>query len=296
MWAEKEFRIDPNGKYKGIAGIFEKRKWGVLLKPELKIHGDIVREFYANSLPVKGEEFTFTTFVRGCTIHFDRDAINTFLGKPLEMGEDELCAFHVKQAQGNWDLEEIRKGIMQPGKDYDYSSSTNKAFRAQKGDMNLAAQVVLNLILYNIRPKSHLSSTTLDVTPLLYFILSDRQVDIARVIAKELNTVALNGVIGGKCLLSFPGLIMGLCKKEKVAIPSHGYEEIANPIDDTYIYRYIEKKLSDQPESSNARRRRAPAAHQQPQSPNLDPQLQRHLFHIEDQNASNHLANAYLHD
>jgi hypothetical protein len=59
--------------------------------------------------------------------------------------------------------------------------------------MTLPAKIVLKLILHNIQPNSHLSDTTLDVTPLIFYILKKKKVDIARTIAEEMKRVALQG-------------------------------------------------------------------------------------------------------
>jgi len=77
---------------------------------------------------------------------------------------------------------EIRK----PWKKYDVSDA-ERGHRAFYGDMTLPTQIILKLILHKIRPKSHTSSTTTDVTILNYYILSGRLVNVARIIAKELK-------------------------------------------------------------------------------------------------------------
>jgi hypothetical protein len=62
--------------------------------------------------------------------------------------------------------------------------------------MTTPAQVVLKLILHNIRPKSHVYSTPVENTPLIYSILTGTPVDVTRIIAHELKIIALNGVFG----------------------------------------------------------------------------------------------------
>jgi hypothetical protein len=163
---------------------------------------DIVREFYANAFPVdedgepSEELFTFTTRVRGRSLSFDREAINTYLGNPMPLrSPDELCAFHKKQNQGNWDHDLIQRTILKEGCSYEISQA-GRAYRALKSDMNTPAQVVFKLILHNIRPKSHVFSTPVENTPLIYSILAGISVDVSRIIAHELKIIALNGVFG----------------------------------------------------------------------------------------------------
>lgn len=54
----------------------ENEKWGVLIAPPKHLNCDMIYEFYMNSLPSEGNPFTFSTMIRGRTIHFNRDAIN----------------------------------------------------------------------------------------------------------------------------------------------------------------------------------------------------------------------------
>jgi hypothetical protein len=246
LWHDKQFVISPTGKYNGLASIIERRRWQTLVNPHPKINVDIVREFYANALPIDDEDgsvsernFAYTTFVRGRRLRFDREAINTYLGNPMPLRDpNDLCEFHRKQNSGNWDHEEIQRMILKEGKSY-VKSTAGRPHLARKSDMTTPAQVILRLILHNIRPKSHISSTTLDVTPLIYFILAARQVDVARIISWELKTIALSGRLGPKCPLGFPGLILGLVLSQRIPLPDQIHEELTHPIDDAFIDRYL---------------------------------------------------------
>ncbi|KAI5410010.1 hypothetical protein KIW84_055472 [Lathyrus oleraceus] len=51
----------------------------------------------------------------------------------------------------------------------------------------------MTLLLYNIRTKSHTSSIPIDTACLLYYILDERQVDVARVISNEIRMIASSG-------------------------------------------------------------------------------------------------------
>ena len=154
---------------------------------------------------------------------------------PLRDLED-LCVFHIRQRKGNWDHAEIQREILKQGKKYDVSD-VGREHIALYADMTLPAQIILKLTLHNIRPKSHSSSTTTDVTPLIYYILSGRLVDIARIISQKLKLVTLSGRFGAKCQLAFPILIMGLVLDAKICIPVPVHEELKGPIDDKFISR-----------------------------------------------------------
>ena len=64
------------------------------MTPETTINPDIVREFYANAMPDCDKKemdarFSYTSYVRGVPVRFDRDAISTYLGDPLELDPPE---------------------------------------------------------------------------------------------------------------------------------------------------------------------------------------------------------------
>ena len=96
IWHDKQFQISAEGKYRVLAAIIQKRKWEQLVAPHPQINTEIVREFYANAMPLEGEAFSFKTMTRGRVINFDRQGINEYLGKPYKLKTpDELCPFHL---------------------------------------------------------------------------------------------------------------------------------------------------------------------------------------------------------
>jgi len=244
-WAEKVFNIKPDGPYAEFLQFFLHQGWGRLLQPETNIHADLLREFYANALPENPhtDPFVFETFVRGRTIRFDRAAINTYLGTPFPLDhEDRLDDFHTKQNQGAFDLdppkEEVKRTILLEGTNYDISDA-GREYRAQYKFMTPPAKLVLKFILHNVKPNSHLSDCTVDICPLIYYIIKGIKVDITRTIAWELKKITLLGKGEPTTRLSFPGLIMGLIKDTKMRLPSTVHEVIKNPITDNYISRFI---------------------------------------------------------
>ncbi|MCI43952.1 hypothetical protein A2U01_0065191, partial [Trifolium medium] len=94
IWPEKQFNLTPDGQFRHFVSAMDNRNWGRLLNPPPSIHVDLVREFYANVMPIEDEPYSFTTMVRGRALGFDRDAINEYLGNPYELqDEDELCPY-----------------------------------------------------------------------------------------------------------------------------------------------------------------------------------------------------------
>jgi len=94
VWPEKVFDIHLDGHHYRLLPMFTSRKWTKLISPYTKINHDMLKEFYANvvtdaSYTTMDDTFSFTIFVRGKIIRFDRDAINDFLGNPLTLLESE---------------------------------------------------------------------------------------------------------------------------------------------------------------------------------------------------------------
>ncbi|KAL5080920.1 hypothetical protein RYX36_009341 [Vicia faba] len=93
----------------------------------------------------------------------------------------------------------------------------------------------MSMVLYNLRPQSHTSSIPVKTVCLLSYMLDEVSVDIARVIANELKMADLSGTLHGDrtlCQLTYSGLIIGLCKKEKVQILADGHVTIKGMIND----------------------------------------------------------------
>jgi len=231
-----------------------------LVAPHPHINTEIVREFYANAMPLEGEEFNFKTMIRGRVINFDRQGINDYLGKPYKLKHpDDLCPFHIQQNKGILDHKVIQETILKSGTTYE--KSVTERDTVKKCNMTPIAQTVCKLILFNIQPNSHLSTCTIDISPLIYYILTDQPIDIARIIASELKDVALRNK--DRIPLAFPGLIMGLIISLRIKIPSQVHEELQNPITDAIIARDIDKEKKGKKGSG------ASSSHQ-PQAPTTD--------------------------
>ena len=203
-----------------------------------------------NSLPARpkpNESLSFTTFVRGKSIRFDRDAINAYMGNPLTLLEPEgptvpsLCAYGSKCAQGGWNHKEIQKGILFKGHKYDKSPTWNP-HKVSFANVTAKVGVIFKFLVHNAWLKSHVSSTTLRITPMIWNIPKGKKVNIARIIANELKHIALSGVTGPKTRLAFPRFIMGLLRFHGVEIPDPAHEELNHLIDDAYIVALARKE------------------------------------------------------
>lgn len=216
------------------------------MTPETQVDPDIVREFYANAMPTcdKSEmdaRFTYTSFVRGVNVRFDRDAISTYLGNPLELDPPEdptvptLCAYGVRERDHDYDFSQIATDILLPRKSYNRGKKSRELKTANFRDMKLEAGIMFQFLVHNVVPRSHVTTTPMAALPLLWHILQGGEVDIARIISDQMKHVALCGYIGKITKLSFPGLIMGLLKDQGVNITETRVEKIKGVVDDRYI-------------------------------------------------------------
>ena len=146
------------------------------MTPETRINPDIVKEFYANVMPVcethdMMAQFIYITMVRGTTVRFDRDTINTYLGEPLELPppedptESALYRYGQNERDNAWNHGQIERDILLPGKRYN-KGRTNEATTANFSDMTLEAAIIFQFLVHNVLPKSHVTTT-----PLLWHIL-----------------------------------------------------------------------------------------------------------------------------
>jgi len=231
IWHEKVFKTNSAGQYAHILEMITSRKWDKLITPETRINSDIVKEFYANAMPmcVKHDlvaQFTYTTMVRGTTIRFDRDKINTYLGEPLELPppedptEPSLCRYGQNERDNAWNHAQIQREILLPGKRYN-RGRTNEATIANFSDMTLEATIIFQFLVHNVLPKSHVTTSPISATPLLWHILRGGEVDVARIISEQLKHVALSGLVGKATKLFFPGFIKGLVNDRYIYNHSH---------------------------------------------------------------------------
>lgn len=249
-WHEKVFEIDSRGPNKNILQMFVDRKWTKLLNPHTEINTDLVKEFLGNSVPERittatDKAYTFTTFVRGNTIHFDRDTLNEYLGNPLNLPQPvddtipSLCEYARQNARGNWNLEQMERDILLPGRMFARKKGIIK--KAFYPDMNPKASIIFKFLIHNVCPRTHTSDAPVTLIPLIWSIMQGIEVDIARIIANELKRVAINCSKGSKSALIFPGLIMGLIHDHMLEIPEPIDEDIENPIDDTFINNLMKR-------------------------------------------------------
>nr|ABN07931.1 hypothetical protein MtrDRAFT_AC151524g15v2 [Medicago truncatula] len=129
--------------------------------------------------------------------------INAYLGNPLTLPPPEdptihtLCEYGRKEEK-EWDHDEIVNDILFPG-------------------------------------KSHVSTTPKAVTHLIWHICKGGEVNVARIIFRELKHVALSGLTHKATKLSFLGFIMGLVQSQSVQIVGPFSETLVGSMDDKFL-------------------------------------------------------------
>jgi hypothetical protein len=250
IWSERQFNIDPEGKFEKFAEIVDKYGWDKLINPPNKYNPSIVREFYANAYPADDEPFTFTTMVRGRPIRFDRNAIQDYLRTQFTMpANEELCDYQKNKARGNWDYAAIRDTLLSPDCDFEYST-TQAPLRAFRIEMTRFAQLLFLLILFNIQPNSHTSDAPMNTLGLIHYMYQGLRIDVAGIISLWMKEIVFSGhpnralkstKVKYNGPLGFPCLIMGLCVANRLTIPRLGNEE-PPIINDEYVVRYCKIK------------------------------------------------------
>lgn len=199
-----------------------------------------MRELYSNALPIEGMRYPLTTFIRGKEVSFTRDEINGYLDNPLNLEEGEEYAYYKRVHRADWNIELVKEALIFPGRSY-VVIALGLPVKFRRKDMNVNAQVLTTLLLYNIGPMSHTSSIPIDTYCLLYYILDKRKVNVAQVISNEIRMISSSGHrLGTRTLatLAFPRLIMGLCRRVGVAIPSVVHGTIEGVLNYLYILRH----------------------------------------------------------
>jgi hypothetical protein len=249
-WHERTFDIQPGGEFSDLLHIFTGRKWTKLLVPSTEINTDLIKEFYCNVVPdasptTLADAFSWTSYVRGKQIPFDRDSINDFLDNALNLEPSPdptmptLCTYAKRNAQGNWKFDQIERDIMNKGRCF-VKNDKGEVRHALTKEMTAKARLVFQFLVHNALPRAHTSDAPKAVLPLIWCIMKEVPVDIARIIANEMKAVALKVATGAKKVaLFYPGLIMGLLKAYGVPISGPFDEDIEGTITDTSIRTWV---------------------------------------------------------
>ncbi|KAL5065077.1 hypothetical protein RYX36_026814 [Vicia faba] len=135
----------------------------------------------------EGTPFSLSTKVAGIKIHFNRDAINEFLGDPLILKEGQLCCYQAAiNAEAN--VDKISKAILLEGQSMERNSS-GVVIRYHRDDLKPEAQVLIIFIMHKVRPRSHASTFTVDTTKLLHLMMTEWRIYVSQIISNEIRNV-----------------------------------------------------------------------------------------------------------
>ncbi|KAL5067888.1 hypothetical protein RYX36_018775 [Vicia faba] len=247
IWPEKIFTLNPQGDYRYFVDDIEKRKWGVLLTPPTELNFDIIREFYANVMPIKDVRYSYCLFVRGRVVSFDGNPVSQYLNYPLTLQRGERCSYQKWVASNKWRLNLVNETLSLTPNCGFFLNASNQPVHFKRCDMNTKTQLYATLLLYNIKPRSHASTIPIDTACLLYYMIKEWKIDVAQVISNEIRRIAISGHSHGNkapMTLGFPTLIMGMCRKASVEIPNVDTKIISSIVNEDYVLHHCVSKLA----------------------------------------------------
>lgn len=96
--------------------------------------------------------------------------------------ENELDPFVKQVAKGNWDYDKVVTDIFPRDKNYELGRN-GRPIRFKRNNFTVVAQIWMIFILHNTPPQSHTFSATLNASLLIYYILTNQEIDISRIIS-----------------------------------------------------------------------------------------------------------------
>ncbi|KAL5165919.1 hypothetical protein HKD37_18G050983 [Glycine soja] len=239
------------------------RQWTQLISPMAKFDPKIVMEFYANAWPTEEGVRDKYSWVRGQWIPFDEDAINQFLGYPLDFAR----------------------------------SVAGRRVRIIRTSMTTLTQIWMTLLLSNILPSDHNSYLPLLKCQLVYAILTQVSVHVAQLILDAIYQFAgitplrhpMDSEKSYKAL-GFSTLIIDLC--QFYGVPVTPNKLIRPPISRAFIEKYCMPRQAQGQPAANAP---LPPLHEIPSLGSisdhlrrLELQMHRYMQHVSSQQAANH--------
>ncbi|KAI5415720.1 uncharacterized protein LOC127073273 [Lathyrus oleraceus] len=180
--------------------------------------------------------------------------MNTYIGDPFTLEEGELDEYAKRLTRGGLNINLVIDTLVLSVKSYETNASGSPKNFPRK-NLRTMTQVMMMLVIHNIRPRSDTSSVPLDTAYLLYYILDYRQVDVARIIPNEIKIIDESGHrLGSRtpCTLAFPEFITGLCMRARRVIPSQVQDTVSGVMDDRYIERFCLAKNIGQGSTSTS--------------------------------------------
>ncbi|KOM24883.1 hypothetical protein LR48_Vigan10s001200 [Vigna angularis] len=208
------------------------RNWGKLATYPAPANIAVVKEFYTNARKIDDYPAEdYLGYVRGHTIRYDPNSINSFLGTEW-VGEQ--CQFALCMEEGI-DFDDVESVLCVPGGHFQ-RNRTGFVVNIRRAYLNPIAKYWMAFSHANIQPCSHVSDITLSRALLLYCAIRNLNVNIGQVIANEIRMCA--NTINCKAPLGHPSLITQLCKIAKVDTSAPPFERPRKAIDEAYYKQY----------------------------------------------------------
>ncbi|KAL5133777.1 hypothetical protein HKD37_03G007062 [Glycine soja] len=176
----KERRVQlREDEYTDLQEEIARRCWTSLVTPMAKFDLEIVLEFYANAWPTEEGVRDMRSWVRGQCIPFDANALNQFLGDPLDLEEGQQCEFSQRRNRADgFDEEPLPQLLCTLVQDF-ARTAAGRRVRIMRTSMTTLTQTWMTLLLSNVLPSDHNSDLPLPKCQLVYAILTRMSIHVA---------------------------------------------------------------------------------------------------------------------
>nr|KYP35321.1 hypothetical protein KK1_043646 [Cajanus cajan] len=200
---ERRVELEPNEAPEFQAEL-HRRRWDQLGSYPLPANIAVVKEFYTNALRQEGLT-PFTSYVRGVHVPYDARTINQFLGTALRADEENEYENYNTETM---DPAVVEAAICVPGRGF-HRNRSQLPLHVKRRDLLPVVRIWSALVHANILPCSHVSNLHWTRSILMYYIMTQKTVDLGSLICKEISCCA-NSVPGSA--LGHPSLITQLCQ------------------------------------------------------------------------------------
>ncbi|MED6226073.1 hypothetical protein PIB30_099946 [Stylosanthes scabra] len=214
---EKGFELQ-EGQYPEIGEQISLRGWRRLSKPRTKISKDLVHEFYTNAVRIEeelasGEDYPYTSFVRGKEVDFSAEKIRKVLKiKHMTLGAE--TDFKTRQFEDQR-LDDVIREICMPGAQWKMSSSQPPhPIQLRRQDLTPVARGLAEFIIHSMIPTGNKSEITVARQVLIHSIIKGHDVRVEELIANNIAVLAER--VQRRSKLCFPSTIYRLCKEAGV--------------------------------------------------------------------------------
>lgn len=244
---EKGFVFKKDGNFglpEEVAAVIKRQGWKDFAEHPINPIAPLVREFYANV--VTGSQ-TFA-MVRGVKVSFSASSINLHLG--LAGYEDNFTDF--VETVGSDELDRILRELTVEGTGW-LPDRGEGVYLCPRPALKPNPKIWYHFIRTRLLPTTHIESVSKERMALLHFILEGKEVNVGKLIQREISTCAFKT----KGCLYFPSLITDLCLRSGVDVNSND-EILANTAAISTIA--IRRFSSEVPRGSATRAEPAPQA------------------------------------